>query len=480
MMFDRLRIAVAGMGRSGIAIAEAAAKRGGQVTVYDEQIAETPSQLDAVEKLQGKGVQVVTSWHGRLDPEECDLLVASPGFRREHPAIRDMLRGEREVISEVEFAFRIAESPILAITGTNGKSTTTVMTWLILKTAGIDAILCGNISGSGYEELTLTEAADLGAGKVLVAEVSSYQLEWVGDFRPRVAAITNITPDHMDRHPSFEDYFKTKLRLFAKMGEGDHIVINESEPSLPLERLLAVIDPAVSIHAISTVDSSDCEESPLGPKDRGHRTHTNSRVEEENLVLGGRRVARDNLPLHGEHNAINAVMAWEMASAYLGDQVGHQWQSMLRGLAGFRGLTHRMEMLGERNGVLVVNNSMCTNPQAVITSSRSLPRRQHLLMGGVSKSLDFSNVRDYIARSGHALYLFGQAGDALIDQLGKVGTVYDSMESAFRAAVSDAVSGEAILLAPGCASAYPYPNFRDRGEAFKGMVEVWFAEVDQK
>ncbi|HRI44911.1 MAG TPA: Mur ligase family protein, partial [Fimbriimonadaceae bacterium] len=279
MIASGLRIAVAGMGRSGIAIATEGRRRGALPTVFDEQSAETPSQFDAVERLQGQGIPIVTGWHGHLDAEEFDLLVASPGFRREHPAIRDMVRGGREVISEVEFAYRLAESPIVAITGTNGKSTTTALTWLLLRAAGADAVLCGNISGSGFDEVTLTEAAAMGSGKVLVAEISSYQLEWVRDFRPRVAAITNITPDHLDRHPNFEDYRATKLRLFARMKRDDVVVANADEPSLPMAMIESAIPPEVGLRTFSVGTSDD--------HDRGHAVAAQTRVEPTRLVLGG-------------------------------------------------------------------------------------------------------------------------------------------------------------------------------------------------
>lgn len=469
MRIEDLRIAVAGMGRSGLAIAAAAKRRGASPTVFDEQAAESQPQFEAVERLQGQGIPVITGWHGRLDPADFDLLVASPGFRREHPAIRDMLRGERSVISEVEFAYRIAESPILAITGTNGKSTTTVLSWLILRGAGLDAVLCGNISGSGYDEITLTEAAELGPGKVLVAEVSSYQLEWVEEFRPRVAAITNITPDHLDRHPNFDDYFRTKLRIFARMGEGDTAVMNESEPTLPPDRLLDAVPAEVAVRGFSAHPGT------YG-LDRGQFTTTTSRVEPEHLLLSGRRIDRASLRLTGEHNATNAVMAWEIAAAFLRGEVEERWEGMLGALAAFDGLEHRMERVGERGGVLVVNNSMCTNPRAVVASSRSLPMRQHVLMGGQTKNLDFAEVGRYLDEQGHALYLIGSEGEGLTAQLGDQAEVFPSLEAAFEAATRAARAGEAILLAPGCASAAPYPNFRARGEAFRRLALAWIAE----
>ncbi|HRF60273.1 MAG TPA: UDP-N-acetylmuramoyl-L-alanine--D-glutamate ligase [Fimbriimonadaceae bacterium] len=463
------RIAVAGMGRSGQAIAKEAIARGAVVTVFDELPLESAASLEASERLQGFGVTVATGWHGHLDPTEFDLLVASPGFRRNHPAIRDMLGGGRHVISEVEFAFRIAAAPIVAITGTNGKSTTTVLTWLLLSGAGKHAVLCGNISGSGYPELTLTEAAaSTETDGVLVAEVSSYQLEWVEDFKPKVAGITNITPDHLDRHPTFEDYYNTKLRLFAQMGDGDVAVLNESEPSLPADRLLGAIPEGVGIRTFAS-----------GPVmygwDRGQFTQPSTRRDGDAIELSGRRVQLADLPLYGDHNVSNALMAWEMSVAMLGAEAGNAFEGMLGALAQFKGLAYRMERLGERYGVLVVNNSMCTNPMAVVTSSSSLDRPQHLLMGGDAKNLDFTPVWEYLQRIGHKLYLYGNAGDALVEQLGGLGALYPDLEAAFAAATAVAQSGDAILLAPGCASAFPYSNFRERGEAFRAMAERWLS-----
>ena len=469
MIDPGMRIAVAGMGRSGIAIATEARRSLALPTVFDEQAAETPAQFEAVERLQGQGIPVVTGWHGRLDPAEFDLLVASPGFRREHPAIRDMVRGGREVISEVEFAYRLAESPIVAITGTNGKSTTTTLTWLLIRAAGVEAVLCGNISGSGYEEVTLTEAAALGPGRILVAEVSSYQLEWVRDFRPKVAAITNVTPDHLDRHPSFEDYRATKQRLFAKMGEGDVVVANADEPSMPLESIEASVPAGVGLRLFSVGFGQD--------RDRGHEVEARTRVETEQLVLGGRRVARASLGDLSEHNAINMAMAWELATAALGTITDAQAEAMIGSLARFRGLEHRMEHLGTREGVTVINNSMCTNPRAVVSSLASRRERLHVLMGGMTKNLDFSPVAEFLERTAHRLYLIGRPEDDLVKQLGGLGNRFDSLEEAFDAAVSAAVSGEAIVFAPGCASAYPYSNFRERGEAFRAIAGAWLGQA---
>jgi len=364
----------------------------------------------------------------------------------------------KPILSEVEFASQIAQAPILAITGTNGKSTTTVMLWSILKGAHQDAFLCGNIAGSGYPEMTLTEAAlQAGPEAFLVAEISSYQLEFVESFRPRVAAITNVTPDHMDRHPDFDDYRDTKMRIFDRIAGTDRAVINLDEPSITAQTVRRKVQEERQIITFS----------PSGNQQGNGQTRRHGDV----LNLSGETVRLDSLPFAGEHNITNAMMAWEMACAVVKPSIG-----MLDGLRQFRGLANRMEKLGEHRGIQVINNSMCTNPAAVIASSRAVPGRQHLLMGGNTKNLDFQPVGEYLNGTPHEVYLFGPDPAKLQGMLGKPWPSYPSMESAWHAATLAARPGDTILLAPGCASAEPYVNFRERGDAFKEMVKTWMAQ----
>lgn len=442
------RIAVTGMGRSGVAIAIAAAKRGAVVALYDEKTLETPEQFALVDTLQGHGVEVVPGWHGRFESPTFDLLVTSPGFRRNHPALRDAQAAGKLIWSEVEFAYQISEAPIVAITGTNGKSTTVVMTWLM---AGSSAVLCGNLSGSGYPELTLTEAADASTpDQVLIAEISSFQLEWVQDFAPKVAAITNITPDHLDRHPDFADYRDTKLRLFANMGEDDTVIVNQNAP--PFVEILNAIPSGVDVRFIGDADGS----SKFGPT---------------TLTLSGLgEVPLTDFPWKGRLNSVNAAMAWELARAALGEHANPQ--QMVAALKGFRGLANRMERLGSYHGVAIVNNSMCTNPAAVIANSEATGGRQILLMGGVTKELDFSPVREYLATQPHEVILFGADSD-LQEQLNHNWARTNTLADAFSLAMEKAKDGDTVILSPGCASAAPYLNFRERGDAFRAIVTHW-------
>lgn len=448
-----MRFAVAGLGVSGRAASRAVKSLGGEAVALDQKPADNDAMIRTVEELQADGIEVVTGWHGRLDPKEWDVLVVSPGFPVHHPVLRDM---EGKVWGEIELAYRIAQAPIYATTGTNGKSTTVTLNWLLLHAAGVPARLCGNISGSGYPEMPLTEAALLaGPDEVLVAEVSSFQLENVEQFRPKGAAITNITPDHLDRHPSFEDYYQTKLKLFRTMGPGDTIIVNLAGETVPLATAQQAAGPGSQFLGFD----------PTGASAIPGR---NTRRDGDELFLSGMRVPIADLPVPGEHFVANVMMAWEMAS--LVQPLG---QASMDALLSFRGLDNRMEMLGAKGGIRVINNSMCTNPAAVIASSSSLAGPQKILIGGNTKGLDFSPLCVYLKGSAHSVYLFGPEPERMNEVLGGGWPIFASMKEAFVAAVGESAPGETVMLAPGCASAEPYANFRERGQAFRDMAKEW-------
>ena len=452
MRLEGTRVAIIGMAKSGVSVGKAVRQLGGDPTVFDQKPADSPEMIESVDALHSADVRAAPGWHGRLDPAEFDMLVVSPGIPCDHPCIADM--AGREVIGEVEFAFRIATDPIVAITGTNGKSTTTVLAWRLLEAAGKNAALCGNIAGSGYAEMTLTEAAMEGAD-VLVAEVSSFQLETVDRFRPFVAAITTIAPDHLDRHASFEQYRECKLRIFRNMKEGDVAVMNVDDQSIKPEELPDSVR-RVRFSPTGLSPSNGCTARAV-----------------DAVFLSGHELRTDRLPLLGEHNVANTMMAWEIACAILGEPTQEQADAMLSALLTFRGLANRMEPVGERDGVLVVDNSMCTNPSAVIASSRGVGRSQRLLIGGNRKGLNFSPVGEYLRETAHGAYLFGPDPEGLNRQLHGEWPAFDTMEQALEAALQDAESGDVVILMPGCASAEPFANFRERGDAFRTRAKEW-------
>lgn len=458
-----MNIAILGLGRSGLAVAKAAQQNGWKPHVFDAKPSDDPRVAPFAVELAD--IPFTPNFDGRFQRQEFDQVVTSPGVDMRAPVLKEAVRNGIEVIGEIEFAYRISKAPIVAITGTNGKSTTTVMTWLALRAAGQDAILCGNIYGSGYDEVPLTEAAlNSQPGQVLVAEISSFQLEWVRDFRPRCAGITNISPDHLNRYDSFDQYANVKRRLFDRMGEGDVIVANAGDthtfPSNASLRDRGFGLPRVRFYGAAGVDASF---------DAGH------------LKIAIVEPTQ-NLPFREKHNLLNACHAALLALSYLESvdnlSAGERTERVIEGLRSFKGLAHRMERLGHRLGVEVINNSMCTNPAAIVASSSSIAAPQHLLIGGIKKNYDFGVVSEYLHRSGHAAYLFGKDADEICRELGDSWPVFSTMQEAFRAATEQAAPGEVIMLAPGCASMDQFTDFVARGEAFRAMAKEWLNETN--
>ncbi len=531
------RIAIYGLGRSGLAIARAALSLGAVPTVYDKARPDQMIKQDVLTDVRSLGIEMHLGWEGRFDPASVDMLVTNPGVDMRSTVLQQAVTDGIEVVSEVEFAYRVLEArqdpnaampqrpnariPIVAITGTNGKSTTTVMTYLALQECGIDAVLCGNIFGTGFPEIPLTEAAlNAKPNQVLVAEISSFQLEWVSHFSPAVAGITNIAPDHLDRYDSFGQYSATKFRIFAGQDDGDYAVIEGGtafqavsdsgfQPEIQdqdgpgthrLEGDATVVGRHPRLSALPRLLT-------FGP-DGEH-----AQVRGTEIEIFDKVIETHEMQVVGAHNYSNAAMAGLMAFATLAwlakedrlpafsssrlmamarivdakadGPLGRRHQTtdrspqatvpdcIVTALKAFKGIEHRMEFVGEKNGVKIINNSMCTNPEAVVASAKAIDATQHLLIGGKDKDLPFKPVKDLLSQSLHKAYLYGEAKDSLNNQLGGGFSTYNSLQDAFRAATEKARPGEVIMLAPGCASTDQFNDFRDRGNVFKKIAKEW-------
>ncbi|MFZ4508711.1 MAG: UDP-N-acetylmuramoyl-L-alanine--D-glutamate ligase [Fimbriimonas sp.] len=499
------RVAVLGLGRSGLAVAQACLERGAKPSVFDSKSRASLAKPEIAHQLEELNVPLTFEFEGHWTPAEFDMVVTNPAVHRKHPTLVNSAQAGVEVVSEVEFAHRISLAPIVAITGTNGKSTTTVMTWLALRACGEDAILCGNLYGSGYEERPLTEAAaQARRGQVLVAEISSFQLEWIHQFRPIVAGITTITPDHLDRYDnSFEEYAQTKHQIWRNLTETEFAVCREDDPHVkpPNSGQGVVRGRPNSLRA--RAETRTPRVFTFGP--RG----ADASASEKGFAVFGRSVLPGSLPFRESHNLLNAAMALLITTGVLGwrerrdplsraaillaearrqGQVPRKKRVSLgmvpdygvpeiaiEGLKQFRGLAHRMQAVGERDGVLVINNSMCTNPDAVIKSAQGVGRPSRLLIGGVNKELDFAPLKRFLASSPHVAYLFGSDAPALGKMLDQEDRVYQTMEQAFVAASEAAKDGEAIMLSPGCASTDQFRDFVDRGNVFTQLATDWLA-----
>lgn len=453
--FAGKRIAVLGAAATGLAAAPVLARRGARVRVYDSKPAE---QLgEAPEKLAP---------HAELflgDPdyrriEECDLIVTSPGVPADAPVLQSAVSRGTPVLSEIEVAYRIAKAPIVAVTGTNGKTTTVFMSAAVLEAAGLQVRIAGNTLAGGFQ-VPLIQAADtLPESAWIVSEISSFQLEWVQRFRPRIAVITNITADHLNRHGTVEAYVAAKANLLKRQGSSDWTVLNLDNPATA-----NLIDQARG-RLLSFSRSPHAGEGTWVEGEGTERRIRGRLVDEEYDLLS---VADLRVP--GEHTVENAL-----AAAAVGLGAGVAPEAIGRSLAAFAGVADRLEWVARIGGVDWINNTMCTNVDAAVRSVQAYDRPVVLIAGGKDKGLDFDPLGQVIAARVRALVAIGADGPAIAEAARRHGferiEEAASMREAVRKAAAHAVPGDVVMLAPACASFDWYTSFEARGRDFKKEV----------
>lgn len=437
------RAAVYGLGASGRAAARLLTDRGVAVLGIDdgEPAAEARRELAAL-----PAVELVTGGAPARLPEDVDGLVLSPGVPADRPLVAAARRAGVPVIGEVELAFPFLDGPVVAITGSNGKSTTTALTGALLAACGYPVEVCGNIG------LPLAARVDGPAGRVFVVEVSSFQLETVVTFRPRAAALLNVSPDHLDRHSGMDAYVAAKERIFARQGPRDLAVLNADDGRVRDVR----------------VRSRRRLFSRQGPVDDGCYVDGEEVLEVAPGAVPVTLFSRSQVPVPGVHNLENA-----MAAALLARALGAEVDGLRRGLAGFRGLPHRMELAGERAGVRYFDDSKATNLDATRASLEGFADGSvHLILGGRGKGTDPRELVPMVRRKARRAYLIGEAAAELAAVLeGQVPfTVAGTLDRAVVAAAAAAASGEAVLLSPACASFDQYRGFAARGDHFQALV----------
>jgi UDP-N-acetylmuramoylalanine--D-glutamate ligase len=444
LRFDGQDVLVLGLGRSGTSAANFCAARGARVVAADERPVEALAGVGAL----APGIQ--TAVGGPFpDPAGFDLVVPSPGV----PPARYRTRARR-VWGDVEIAYRALPVPIVAVTGTNGKSTTTCLVEALLRGAGLRARAAGNLGEPALELVGLPL-------DVAVLEVSSFQLETTESFRPRVAVILNITPDHLDRHGSFAAYREAKARILANQQPEDAAVLNVGDPEV---RALA-----------DRVRGRSVPFRIGAPLERG------AWLDAEAVVLCGdagpaQRVSLAGLRLRGLHNRENAVAA--LAAVWA---AGADVARAAAALPSFRGLPHRMEEVARIGGVAFVNDSKATNPGAAHAALAGAGAPVVWIAGGRGKGLDFAELADTAAKTARAAVLIGEAADSLRDALGaRIETrMAASLEEAVGVAAALAQPGDVVLLAPACASFDQFRNFEDRGERFRTAVAALPAAAER-
>ena len=438
------RVLVLGLARTGVVVSLFSAGYGATVTATDEK---PESELaETAVRLRAAGVQLVL---GGSDPAlflEQDLIVLSPGVPANRPPLVAARSKGIPVWSEIELAWRFLRGKLVAITGSNGKTTTTALVGHILKTSRIHTLVGGNI---GIPLLALAESST--DSSVTVAEISSFQLETIAEFRPEIGVLLNLTPDHLDRHASFEQYAAAKMRMFENQREGDSAILNADDPEV-------------------------ARRMPSRPRVYWFSRHKRVawgvflrdgqimfRAEGDEIPLLG----RDEIPLRGEHNVENVLAACAAAHLAGADPAG-----IAAGVKTFRAVEHRLEFVAEIRGVSFYNDSKATNVDASLKAIESFPGPLIVILGGKDKGAPYAPLREPLRQRGRLALLIGTAAEKIGSELAgavplaAAGTLERAVETAMRLARP----GDAVLLAPACSSFDQFESFDHRGRVFKDLV----------
>ncbi|MCB1086112.1 MAG: UDP-N-acetylmuramoyl-L-alanine--D-glutamate ligase [Verrucomicrobiae bacterium] len=437
MIHSGQRIAILGAGTSGIAAARLAVATGAAwVGVYDSG---DPAKLGpSIQKLSGEGIEVVAGDAALHAPDGLDVVVVSPGIDTRWPIAKAFAATGAPLIGEIEFAWRQCRCPVIAITGTNGKTTTTELTAAVLTAAGLKTVAAGNY-GVAFSEVMLSgESFDM-----VTLEVSSFQLETIETFKPKVAVWMNFAPDHMDRYDSVEDYLGAKLRVFQNQGAEDFAVVNAAEVPDGIRSQM------VSFSAFGT--PADYELA-------------NGWICHQGTPILDFRSAR----LKGRHNAENIMAAIGAAHC-----LGVSFDQVVGAVSAYTPPRHRCEPVGEVDGKVFINDSKATNIHALASSLRGQEEPVVLIVGGKNKGLDYSEMIPSLAEKVTRAVCMGEIGSQIADLWrGEVPCeVAVSMDEAVRLAATAATPGQTILFSPGTSSFDMYSGYAERGDAFKSAVE---------
>lgn len=441
------KVLVVGLGKSGLAAALFLRHHGAVVTVSDARSAEALRK--EIPALLEEGIMVEAGGHGVLTFRRQDLIVVSPGVPLTTPVLEQARKFGLPIIGEIELAARFLKGRILAITGSNGKTTTTTLAGEILKEAGLATQVGGNI---GVPVIRLVEESTDASWAVL--EVSSFQLESTDEFQPAVSVILNITPDHLDRYPSFEDYALAKERIFAAQTADDSLVLNADNP----RAAEAAARARATVYWFST----------KGAVAQG------AWVEGDAIVY---RDAKDAavetimplaaIPLKGSHNVENVLAAVVAAR-----RAGAPAEAIRRAVEKFHAVEHRLEFIAKVNGVDYYNDSKATNVDATEKAIEAFAGGIHLILGGKDKGSDYTTLSPLLRARVKAVYTIGAAAAKIESHLRGVVALHscETLERAVNAAADAARPGEIVLLAPACSSFDQFDSYEHRGRVFKELV----------
>src|ERR1700716_448591 len=441
------RVLVVGLGKSGVASALFLKAHGARVTVSDTK---TGDELhNEIPVLLDHGITVETGGHGERTFRGQDLIVVSPGVPVDAPPLVQSRSVGGEIIGEIELAAQFLPGPIVAITGSNGKTTTTTLTGEILTAGGFPALVGGNI---GTPAISLVEHAK--PETVIVLEVSSFQLETTCTFRPKVSVVLNVTPDHLDRHRTFEAYTDAKARIFENQQADDFAVLNADDPTC--------------------VTLGTRTRAQVFWFSRQKEVQQGSWVRDGNIVFRDRERQREimqvsEIPLKGAHNLENAL-----AAICAGVLMGCAPEKIRQAVREFKAVEHRLEFVATINGVDYYNDSKATNVDATIKALESFPANIHLILGGKDKGSDYSVLNDLLRERVKRVYTIGAAADKIASQVQQSAEIVPAgtLQNAVCRAAATAAPGDIVLLAPACASFDQFQSYEHRGRVFKEVVKA--------
>ena len=439
------RVLVVGLGKSGIASALFLADRGARVEVSDTKSEEELHH--EIPQLLDRGIGVEAGYHGERTFTEQQLIVISPGVPFDVPQLVQARQAGIPVIGELELAARYLKGQIIAITGSNGKTTTTALTGEIIAAGGKKTLVGGNIGTPAIS--FVDEATD---DTWIVLEVSSFQLETIQTFRPKIAMVLNVTPDHLDRHHTFEIYASAKARVFENQTATDYTLLNA--------------DDATCAAMAAQTRAAVCWISRQHPVERG------AFLRGDNIVWidGGHEqpiMPISEIGLKGAHNLENVL-----AGVCAGMLAGVAPPDIRRAVANFKAVEHRLEYVATVRGVAYYNDSKATNVDATIKALESFPGRIHLILGGKDKGSDYSVLNQLLTERVKRVYTIGAAAAKIESQIKGAPVVSSgTIDNAVRKAAETATDGDIVLLAPACASFDQFMSYEHRGRVFKDLVK---------
>ena len=437
---------VVGLGVSGFWSALCLAGKGAEVTVTEER-GRDDVDPDVLGTLENAGVLMEIGGHEAESFLHTDIIVVSPGVPHDTPLIQSASEKGVPVIGEMELAARFIETPIIAVTGTNGKSSVTTLLGEMIKNDGKQVFVGGNLGTPLSAFVARNEKADY-----IVAEVSSFQLDTMVSFCPEVSIILNISPDHLDRYRGYEEYIRSKLRIFENQGNGHYAIVNDSDP------ILHTAEAASSVTMLR-----------YGLQKMGNR-HAFFDQDEIKIHLEGsepRSFSLKQFSLPGSHNIENL-----MAAALAGTALHMDAKVIQQTINEFKGLPHRLQMVGEIHEISFYNDSKATNIDAAIRAIRSFDCPIILIAGGRHKGADYDLLVEAAKTNVKYAVFIGESKGLLADAFkGNISfAMAKDMKSAVSTALSKAASGDSILLAPACSSFDMYSNYAHRGKTFNNAV----------